>query len=139
MFFKSDLEKAKERKIEEYYFDIVAQELEQNIKHNPAWAKAISKSKGDIEIAKSYYIDYRIQSLKDDAVLQEEINNQKKAKKLIEEEKQEQERKWKKDKEREKQRKEDDKSLLNPYVAFLLFCLAIIGLKYLLTWYNKTE
>ena len=133
MFLKSDLEKAKERKIEEYYFNIVAQELEQNIKHNPTWVKSVAKSKGDAEKAKSYYIDYRIQSLKDDAVLQAEINHEKEAKIILDEKRQNEERKFKKYQEREKQRKENEKSKLNPYVTFILFCLAIIGLKVLLT------
>lgn len=133
MFLKSDLEKAKERKIEEYYFNIVAQELEQNIKHNPTWVKAIAKSKGDAEKAKSYYIDYRIQSLKDDAVLQAEINHEKEAKIILDEKRQNEEKKIKRYQEREKLRKENEKSKLNPYIAFILFCLAIIGLKVLLT------
>ena len=88
MFLKSDLEKAKERKIEEYYFNLVAEELEKGIKHNPTWAKAISESKGDSEIAKSCYINYRVQSLKDDAILQEEENSQKEAKRIFEEKQQ---------------------------------------------------
>lgn len=126
MFLKSNLEKAKERKIEEYYLNIVAQELEQNIKHNPTWAKSIAKSKGDSEKAKSYYIDYRIQSLKDDAILQQDINNQNKAKKKLYEEKQKEENFYKKQKERVKQSNEDNKGKLHPIVTFIIFSIVII-------------
>ncbi|MDF1884478.1 hypothetical protein JHD49_11050 [Sulfurimonas sp. SAG-AH-194-C21] len=133
MFVKSDLEKAKERKIEEYYFNLVALELEKGIKHNPTWAKAISESKGDIEIAKSCYINYQVQSLKDDTLLQEEEYSQKEAKRIFEEKQQNEIRVRKQYHEREKRRKEAEKQNLNPYIAFLLFSVGIIGLKYLLT------
>ena len=133
MFLKSDLEKAKERKKEEYYFNIIAKELEQNVKHNPTWAKALANSNGDTEKAKSHYINYRLQSLKDDTILQEEINNQKKATKIREEQLQEEERKWKKYKEQEEQMKEDKSSLLSYYLTFLLFGLIITIFKYLFT------
>jgi len=123
LFLKSDLEKAKERKIEEYYYNIVAKELEQNRKHNPTWVKAIAKSKGDAKKANSFYIDYRIQSLKDDAVLQEEENSQKEAKRILDEE-----RKRKKYLELEKERGKYEQSKPNPYVAFLLFSLLLIGI-----------
>ena len=77
MFVKSDLEKAKERKIDEYYFDIVAKEIKNNIKHDAIWAKAIANSYGDNKKAESYYIEYRKNSLKDETILNEEFKKQK--------------------------------------------------------------
>jgi DNA-directed RNA polymerase subunit RPC12/RpoP len=77
LFFKSNIEKAKERKLEEYFFDIVARELNNNIKHDAVWAKAIAKSQGDIGKAESYYIKYRIESLKDDMILNQEAYEEK--------------------------------------------------------------
>ena len=134
MFLKSDLEKAKERKIEEYYFNLVAQELEQNIKHNPTWVKALSKSKGDTEKAKSYYIDYRVQSLKDDTILREEYNKQKEVKKKFEKQ-EEIENIFEEEKKANLEyltRKKDEKSKLSPYLLFFFFLVIIIGFKYLL-------
>ena len=79
MFLKSDVEKAKERKLEEYFFNIVAQELKNGMKHDATWLKAIASSNGNSEKAESHYIEYRIQSLKDEIILnQEEKVNEKK-------------------------------------------------------------
>ena len=83
MFFKSNIEKAKERKLEEYFFDIIAQELNNNIKHNAVWTKAIAKSQGDIGKAESYYIEYRIESLKDDLILNQEVEENKRTKQIL--------------------------------------------------------
>ena len=76
MFFKSNFEKAKERKADEYYFNIVGQELKNNIRHDATWAKAISKSFGNTKKAESYYIKYRIDSIKDKIILNEESKRQ---------------------------------------------------------------
>ena len=87
LFLKSDVEKAKERKLEEYFFDIVAQELKTGIKHDATWLKAISHSNGNSDKAESYYIEYRIQSLKDEIILNQENElNQKNKNRLAEQE-----------------------------------------------------
>ena len=124
MHFDSDLEEAKKRKSDEYFFNIVAQELEQNKKHNPTWLKAISKSQGNTEKAKSYYIDFRVQSLKDDAILQQDIDNHKEAEKKENEEKQRKDNLYKKQKADEGQKGEK----LHPIVTFILFSIIIIVL-----------
>lgn len=74
MFFKPRIEKVKERKLDEQFLTIVAEELESNIKHKASWAKAISDSNGNNDKAQSYYIKYRVQSLKDDYYLQQEMD-----------------------------------------------------------------
>ena len=83
MFVKSDLEKAKERKADEYFFNIVAQELKNNIKHDATWAKAIAKSYGDTNKAESYYIKYRIDSIKDEMILNQESKEKEQLKKNL--------------------------------------------------------
>lgn len=84
MFFKSNVEKAKERKLEEYFFNIVAQELKNGIKHDATWAKAIAFAQGNSEKAESSYIKYRIESLQDDMILNQEAEENDKIQKELE-------------------------------------------------------
>ena len=70
--FKSDAEKAHERKIEEQLYNQVAQELQQGKKHDATWAKALATGKGDNEAKQGLYIKYRVQSLMDDLIIEQE-------------------------------------------------------------------
>ncbi len=70
--FKSDIEKAKYRKLEEQLYNKVAEELQNGKKHNAIWAKALAYAKGDSGIAQGKYIEYRIESLKDDLIIADE-------------------------------------------------------------------
>lgn len=73
MFFKSPTEQAAERLIEEQLYAQVAKELAENKQNVGIWAKAIAKSKGDEIKAKGLYIEYRVQSIKDELVIKEEL------------------------------------------------------------------
>jgi len=70
--FKTNTEKAQERKFEEKLYNEVAQELHQGKKHDATWAKALATAKGDNGLAQGLYIKYRVQSMKDDLLIQQE-------------------------------------------------------------------
>ena len=70
--FKTDTEKAQERKFEEELYNIVAQELRENIKLDSLHMKALASAGSDKELAQSLYIQYRIQSLKDEILINQE-------------------------------------------------------------------
>lgn len=71
-FDKFKLQSAAERLQEEQLYEIVLDELDQGVKRTGLWAKALAKSAGDENRAKSLYIEFRVQSLKDE----KEISNQ---------------------------------------------------------------
>lgn len=69
--FKDSLDKFKDNNIasrimEEKLYNIVGAELEQGIKRNGLWIKALANSKGDEVKAMSLYIEYRVQSIIDE-------------------------------------------------------------------------
>ena len=72
MLFKTNDVKAKERKFEEKLYAQVAEELHKGEKYDAIWAKSLSFSEGNLEKAKGLYISYRIQSLKDDFIIENE-------------------------------------------------------------------
>ena len=74
--FKSD--GAKNRLSEEYLYELVAKEISSGVKRDGLWAKALSESGMNEELAKAVYIKLRVQSLKDELVLKnEKLNEQK--------------------------------------------------------------
>ena len=70
--FQTDAEKAQERKFEEKLYNEVAKELHQSKKHDATWARALATAKGDNGMAQGLYIEYRVQSMKDDFIIQQE-------------------------------------------------------------------
>lgn len=80
MFEKFRRTSAAARLLEEQLYEQVVMELSQGQRRNGLWAKAIASSDGSEEKAKSLYIEYRVQSIKDEAEIagavaeQEEYN-----------------------------------------------------------------
>lgn len=77
MFKKFKQKSAVNRIVEEQLYDIVAKEIKNGNIREGLWAKALAKSEGDQERANSLYIEYRVQSLKDELELIEFIKKEK--------------------------------------------------------------
>jgi|TARA_R110000787_G_scaffold13751_5_gene42861 hypothetical protein len=94
------------RLIEEKLYEVVANELQNGVRRNGLWAKALAKSQGDESKAKALYISYRVQSLKDES----EISEARKEHELEESRRihQEQQYQEQKKKEREVNQKSED-------------------------------
>lgn len=73
IFAKLKRRNAVARLIDEQMYEIVVEELQSGIRRNGLWAKALAKSEGDESKAKAFYISYRVQSLKDESEINEEI------------------------------------------------------------------
>lgn len=58
-----------DRLAEERIYELVMREIESGERRDGLWLKAIEKSGGDEKRAKVLYIKYRIQSMKDEAVI----------------------------------------------------------------------
>jgi hypothetical protein len=65
---------AASRILDEQYYIVVHNELENGIKRKGIWAKALADSGGSDNKAKSLYIRYRVQSIKDELELQEVLS-----------------------------------------------------------------
>ncbi|APD89769.1 hypothetical protein BM524_08210 [Alteromonas mediterranea] len=77
MFSKSSTKRSAERLFEERLYEQVVTELSRGEKRQGLWAKAIADAEGIDEKAKSFYIKYRVQSLKDEWSLAEHEKAQK--------------------------------------------------------------
>ena len=77
MFGKSSTKQSAERLIEEQLYEQVVIELSEGKQRQGLWAKAIADSEGSEEKAKSLYIRYRVQSIKDELSLAEEARAKK--------------------------------------------------------------
>lgn len=55
------------RLIEEKLYEQVLHEFESGVRRDGLWAKAFQKSNGDVQKANALYIEYRVQSIKDEA------------------------------------------------------------------------
>lgn len=58
---------------EEQIYEAIAKELQQGIKREGLWAKAITRSEGNDRKAKSLYIEFRAQSIIDEIQITEQI------------------------------------------------------------------
>ena len=72
-------EKAKQsdilgRLVEERIYEQVLREIESGIRRDGLWAKALQKSRGNEQEAKALYIEYRVQSIKDEAEISETLS-----------------------------------------------------------------
>ena len=64
------------RLVEEKLYEQVLREIESGTRRDGLWAKAFQKSRGNEEEAKALYIEYRVQSIKDEAELSTELSEQ---------------------------------------------------------------
>jgi len=94
---------ANQRMIEEALYEQVAKEIENGIKRSGLWAKAIATSEGNESKAKALYIGYRVQSLIDEALLEQEAKKEYEAE--VEAEKDERNKKIREAEEKCKQQK----------------------------------
>lgn len=80
-----------ERALEERLYADALKEIEQGVRRDGLWAKALAKSNGNEDAAKGAYIEYRVQSLKDEIILesQETELKQKQAKESSDKERRE--------------------------------------------------
>jgi len=123
--FKSNTEKAQERKWEEVLFNKVAQELEQGIKHNATWAKALANADTN-NIVEGLYIKYRVQSLQDDITLEEEARKRDEQTKEL----------YRREKVKEVERKENSEKVndfINFIAIFMSWILLLLGIGSLIT------
>jgi len=75
LFDKFKTSTAIDRLSEEKLYEQVAQELKAGKKREGIWVKAMAKSGGDLNKAESMYIELRVQSIKDEYTIQEEVNS----------------------------------------------------------------
>ena len=61
------------RREDEEIYSHVLKEIESGIRRDGLWAKALANSAGDSEKAKSFYIKYRAQTIKDERKLAKSI------------------------------------------------------------------
>jgi len=59
---------------EEKLYEQVAQELKAGKKREGVWVKAMAKTGGDLNKAEALYIELRVQAIKDEDILREEID-----------------------------------------------------------------
>ena len=76
MFEKFRRNSAAARLLEEQLYEQVVVELSQGKKRDGLWAKAMANSDGLEEKAKSLYIKYRVQSIKDEAEITQAVAEQ---------------------------------------------------------------
>jgi len=67
MFKRLKLNSAKSRLVEERLYEMVMDELESGNVRKGIWGKAVAKSNGNDNQAKSKYLELRVESLKDEA------------------------------------------------------------------------
>ncbi|MEH6550082.1 MAG: hypothetical protein V7744_08870 [Pseudomonadales bacterium] len=91
LFDKLRIRSASERLMEEQLYQVVVDELRQGQKREGLWAKAIARSDGSEDKAKSLYLKYRVQSIIDEnkvaQVLAEDAIAKEEEQRMIEKEK----------------------------------------------------
>jgi len=71
------------RLVEEKLYERVLREIEAGVRRDGLWAKALQKSSGNEEKAKALYIEYRVQSIKDEAEISTALSDQNLAEKAV--------------------------------------------------------
>tara|TARA_B110000114_G_scaffold116625_1_gene122231 strand:- start:139 stop:651 length:513 start_codon:yes stop_codon:yes gene_type:complete len=66
---KSFFNRAEKRLNEENLYEAVALEIGNGVKREGIWIKAFAKAKGDENLAKAYYVELRVQALRDEIAL----------------------------------------------------------------------
>lgn len=79
MFQEKSLGKSSERLLEEQIYEQVAIEISNGDKRDGLWAKALADSDGSLEKLKGLYIKYRVQSIKDELLISQDIAQKKDA------------------------------------------------------------
>jgi len=79
IFDKFKTSTAIDRLSEEKLYEQVAQELKAGKKREGIWVKAMAKSDGDLNKAESMYIELRVQAIKDEAIVNVELEDRAKA------------------------------------------------------------
>jgi Ankyrin repeat len=65
-----------DRLVEEKLYEQVLREIEAGMRRDGLWAKALQKSRGNEQEAKALYIEYRVQSIKDEAEISAALSEQ---------------------------------------------------------------
>ena len=73
MFEKFRRKSAATRLLEEHLYEQVVQELANGQRRDGLWGKALARSDGIVDKAKALYIQYRVQSIKDEIEIHEAI------------------------------------------------------------------
>jgi len=143
IFDKFSVSAAALRLNDEALYAIVSEEIEKGIKRDGLWIKALADAKGNETLAKAGYVKLRVQSLKDEARLEQSIIDRKKNEELENKARQARSRKSELEKERRDKdyyekyvvtsAKEPNRSLFLQYFSWGSFTLAcFIVLLYLL-------
>ena len=136
IFDKFKTSTAIDRLLEEKLYEQVAQELKAGKKREGIWVKAMAKSDGDLNKAESMYIELRVQAIKDEDIVNVELEDRAKAiaaKARIDKESSD---RVTREKEKEKKRKRERESNL----AKAKKCLEVIRSKgYKVTILNNIE
>ena len=143
IFDKFSVSAAALRLNDEALYAIVSEEIEKGIKRDGLWIKALADAKGNETLAKAGYVKLRVQSLKDEARLEQSIIDRKKNEELENKARQARSRKAELEKERRDKdyyekyvvtsAKEPNRSLFLQYFLWGSFTLAcFIVLLYLL-------
>jgi hypothetical protein len=83
--FNQNKYEAMNRMLEEKLYEEVVNEIKSGYKREGLWAKAIAISSGDEAQAKALYIQYRVQSMIDGAVMSQQEESMKEAKPSLKE------------------------------------------------------
>ena len=111
IFDKFSVSAAALRLNDEALYAIVSEEIEKGIKRDGLWIKALADAKGNETLAKAGYVKLRVQSLKDEARLEQSIIDRKKNEELENKARQARSRKAELEKERR------DKDYYEKYVV----------------------
>lgn len=71
------------RLVEEKIYEQVLHEIESGLRRDGLWAKALQKSRGNEQEAKALYIEYRVQSVKDEAEIAQTLSNEREESQVI--------------------------------------------------------
>ena len=134
IFDKFSVSAAALRLNDEALYAIVSEEIEKGIKRDGLWIKALADAKGNETLAKAGYVKLRVQSLKDEARLEQSIIDRKKNEELENKARQARSRKSELEKERRDKEyyekyvvtsaKEPNRSLFLQYFLWGSFTLA---------------
>jgi len=71
------------RLVEEKIYGQVLREIESGFRRDGLWAKALQKSRGNEQETKAFYIEYRVQSIKDESEIAETLSTEQEEKRVI--------------------------------------------------------
>ena len=71
------------RLVEEKIYEQVLREIESGLRRDGLWAKALQKGRGNEQEAKALYIEYRVQSIKDESEIAKVLSEESKERQAI--------------------------------------------------------